>query len=49
MASALDQGVGEILGALKESGAYEHSIVVFSSDNGAQQGQVDQHADLGLV
>ncbi|RAP78553.1 sulfatase-like hydrolase/transferase [Paenibacillus montanisoli] len=34
MISAVDDGVGEIVAALKRNGLYENSIIFFSSDNG---------------
>lgn len=34
MISAVDDGVGEIVRALKESGEYENTAIFFSSDNG---------------
>lgn len=34
MISAVDDGVGEIVKALKESGQYENTVIFFSSDNG---------------
>lgn len=34
MVSALDDGVGEVVKALKETGMYSNSIIVFSTDNG---------------
>lgn len=40
----MDQGVGRVLGALKESGLYENTLVVFTSDNG---GQIDVGANNG--
>ena len=32
--SAIDQGVGSIMKALKAAGLYDNSVVVFSTDNG---------------
>ncbi len=40
----LDDGVGQVLGALKESGLEQNTIVFFTSDNG---GQVDAGASVG--
>lgn len=34
MVSAVDDGVGEIVQALKRSGQYENTVIFFSSDNG---------------
>ncbi len=34
MISAVDDGVGEIVEALKKSGQYENTVIFFSSDNG---------------
>lgn len=34
MISAVDDGVGEIVAALKRSGIYENTLIFFSSDNG---------------
>ncbi len=34
MISAVDDGVGELVEALKESGQYENTVIFFSSDNG---------------
>ncbi len=34
MIRALDRGVGEVLGALKENGLEENTLVIFTSDNG---------------
>lgn len=34
MISAVDDGVGEIVQALKQSGQYENTVIFFSSDNG---------------
>lgn len=36
MVYAVDRGVGEIVTALKESGEYENTLVVFMSDNGGK-------------
>lgn len=35
MITLLDKQVGEIVGKLKEMGVYDHTIIIFSSDNGA--------------
>jgi arylsulfatase A-like enzyme len=34
MIAAIDDGVGEIVNALKEAGVYEDTVIFFSSDNG---------------
>ena len=34
MVSALDDGVGKVVKALKDTGMYSNSIIVFSTDNG---------------
>lgn len=41
MVYALDRGVGELVSALKETGQYENTLIVFLSDNG---GRTDQGA-----
>ena len=35
MVSAMDEAVGDIISGLKESGAWENTVVVFLSDNGS--------------
>lgn len=40
----LDDGIGQVLGALKESGLEQNTLVFFTSDNG---GQVDAGASVG--
>ncbi len=35
MLDSMDQGVGRIMGALKKSGQYHNTLVIFLSDNGA--------------
>ncbi len=35
MVEVMDEGVGRVIQALKETGAYENTIVIFISDNGA--------------
>lgn len=40
----LDDGIGQVLGALKESGLDQNTLVFFTSDNG---GQVDAGASVG--
>ena len=32
----MDSGIGRVIDALKESGQYENTIIVFTSDNGGQ-------------
>lgn len=39
MAAALDWAVGALVDGLKDAGHYENTIVVYTSDNGAQPGQ----------
>ncbi|MGJ8695242.1 MAG: sulfatase-like hydrolase/transferase [Verrucomicrobiaceae bacterium] len=36
MVHAVDRGVGEVVAALKESGQYEETLIVFLSDNGGK-------------
>ncbi|XP_077469757.1 arylsulfatase I [Stigmatopora argus] len=36
MLSCLDHGVGQVVRQLKESGLYQNSVVIYSSDNGGQ-------------
>jgi arylsulfatase A-like enzyme len=40
----LDDGIGKVVGAMKEAGIYDNSLVIFTSDNG---GQVDVGASNG--
>ena len=35
MVKALDEGVGKIVGTLKELGVFKDFLIVFTSDNGA--------------
>ncbi|MCK0147233.1 sulfatase-like hydrolase/transferase [Arenibacter sp. F26102] len=37
MVEVMDEGIGEIIGALKEIGEYENTVVIFISDNGANE------------
>jgi arylsulfatase A-like enzyme len=37
MVSAMDDGIGLILGALREQGLEQHTLVVFTSDNGGER------------
>eukprot|EP01052_Picozoa_sp_SAG31_P037850 SAG31_NODE_4955_length_2836_cov_1.640482_1_plen_258_part_00 len=39
MASALDEAVGDVFDTLRSTGGYNHSVIVYTSDNGAQGGQ----------
>ena len=39
MISHLDQGIGKVIEALKASGAYDNTIIVFAADNGLAVGQ----------
>merc|ERR1711962_382084 len=43
--TALDSGVGRVVDALKDSGMYENSIVIFSTDNG---GVIDGSSNFPL-
>ncbi|MCF0195977.1 MAG: arylsulfatase, partial [Bacteroidaceae bacterium] len=48
MVDCVDQGIGKIIAKLKETGAYENTIIIFSSDNGASSenyniGDFDRH------
>ncbi|XP_077585113.1 arylsulfatase I [Stigmatopora nigra] len=36
MLSCLDHGIGQVVRQLKESGLYQNSVVIYSSDNGGQ-------------
>ena len=38
MVTAMDEVVGDLISTLKESGLYENSVIIFSSDNGAVSG-----------
>lgn len=37
MVEVMDEGIGEIIGALKEIGEYDNTVVMFISDNGANE------------
>ena len=37
MVEVMDEGIGKIIGALKEIGEYENTVVIFISDNGANE------------
>lgn len=39
MAAALDWGVGQVVDALHANNQWESTIIIYTSDNGAQQGQ----------
>lgn len=48
MVDCVDQGIGKIIAKLKETGEYENTIIVFTSDNGASSenysiGDFDRH------
>ena len=38
MVTAMDDVIGDLISKLKESGLYENSVIIFSSDNGAVNG-----------
>ena len=38
-AAALDWAVGELVDGLKDSGHYDNTVIIYTSDNGAQPGQ----------
>ena len=44
MVAALDDSVRQVVEALKSKGLYENSIIVFTTDNGAAAGGLDQSA-----
>lgn len=44
MVEVMDEGVGKIIDALKETGAYENTMIIFLSDNGA-----GKNGDNGLL
>ncbi|XP_076040506.1 arylsulfatase I-like isoform X2 [Oratosquilla oratoria] len=46
MLSALDDTIGKVVRTLKEEGLYDNTVIVFSSDNGAELG--DLHGNLPL-
>ena len=46
MTAALDWAVGEVVDGLKDSGLYDDTIIIYTSDNGAQPGQGGTNAPL---
>ena len=34
--SAVDEGVGRVVNALKKAGIYDNTVIVFTTDNGGQ-------------
>ena len=36
MATAMDSAIGQVVAALKESGLYDDTLIVFTGDNGGQ-------------
>lgn len=46
MAAALDWAVGEVVDGLHDAGLYNDTIIVYTSDNGAQPGQGGTNAPL---
>jgi arylsulfatase A-like enzyme len=44
MVSDLDRYVGEFVAYLKKTGQYENTLIMFSSDNGAEPGRLDLNA-----
>ncbi|HEY3322527.1 MAG TPA: arylsulfatase [Planctomycetota bacterium] len=47
MVAAMDEGVGQIVAALKEKGIFDNTLIVFSSDNGGPApGKVTSNAPL---
>ncbi|XP_014789497.1 arylsulfatase J [Octopus bimaculoides] len=44
MVAALDDGVGEVVNALKSSGMYDNSIILFSTDNGGPANGYNENA-----
>jgi len=53
MVSYLDEQVGEIIETLKELGLFDHTIIIFSSDNGSYMyrlpGDKPDHVELNSV
>ncbi|XP_070567143.1 arylsulfatase I-like isoform X2 [Ptychodera flava] len=43
MVSALDDGIGQVIAALRESGLYNNSVIVFSTDNGGPAAGFDMN------
>lgn len=41
MVDRLDQNVGKVVAALKETGQYDNTVIVFLSDNGAEGSRID--------
>ena len=40
MVAALDWAVGAVTDALKDSGFYDNTVIIYTSDNGAQPGRL---------
>ena len=46
MVSSIDDGVGDIVSALKENNIYENTIIYFLSDNGGARSNASNNAPL---
>ena len=51
MVSQMDRQIGRVIRHLKDTGAYDNTLIVFMSDNGADPGPArpDRHADHSLA
>ncbi|GJM62670.1 sulfatase-like hydrolase/transferase [Persicobacter diffluens] len=47
MMLAMDDGIGQIVNALKEEGVYENTVIFFISDNGSPKGQSGNMSSTG--
>ncbi|CAL4122499.1 unnamed protein product [Meganyctiphanes norvegica] len=46
MVSAMDESVGAVVDALKSTDQYDNTVIIFSTDNGAQQNIIDANYPL---
>ena len=45
----MDQGIGEILDSLKETGQFDNTLIIFLADNGGCAEELDTFSDVLLT